>query len=845
MKKENIHNIIKYISSFALPGILLLICYKLCKIYPFGDISLLDWDAKLQHKDYYSYLWDVLHKNASLNHSMSKSLGGRFIGIFAFYVSSFSNLFLYFFDKSEIPQFLSYSYLIKTSLCGLFSYIYLKKRFEINYKWGMILSISYSFIEYNAIYCRNLMWIDAVFMLPLVCLGVWCSISNNNKWLLSVSVAISIINNWYTGYMICLFAGIYLLYELFCYNKSNKIRIFFITIGYIIIGASLSAVVLIPACLSLVGGKASFQFIFKEMNMTFLNVFTGFDIYANYNHQDAPMIYSGSLVLFLALSSLVDKRIEGKNRIGNIILILLLLLSFIFRQLDVVWTFFHRSTSYFFRFSFILSFIMVIIAGGYISRVNYKIDKTVSITTLLIIFGFISFFEWEDRLNNPVISYLVFGLLSVSVLFIMNNRKTLFFLSFILLCIELVINEYQSLSRMQIKTSYYSQYYSSMNDLVSEYGRDDLYRFEKNYSFISSLNSKVATGESLQFGYKSIENYSSAYDSKVDQFLANMGYSDYPQKEVFPCETYWNDSLPLMDSMLGIRYVISDKKPYGYREIEKKENSLFLNDDWNVYENIRVLPLIYGVTPNNDSLNYTEDPFENQNRFVSQLVGWNAEVYYKIDVEKIDSELELYKAKLPSDTPLYLFVDGSDIHKNLYYENCELYINGERYQNCCERFLINGIYLGEFDSSDEIEIEIKNNSASEYGHEVYLYGINENEFNKVYNHIKCHSNGVNNFKIDYDGDISFAYDSQEESTVMLSVPYEDNWKCFIDEKQIKIDSIGDIFIVVKVPEGKHSIKLVYYTPGFNVGIFISVVSLLILFVINNSALLKKIINRKG
>ena len=44
---------------------------------PFGDLAPFKWDSYLQHKDYYGYLWDVLHGEASIEYSTGKSLGGR------------------------------------------------------------------------------------------------------------------------------------------------------------------------------------------------------------------------------------------------------------------------------------------------------------------------------------------------------------------------------------------------------------------------------------------------------------------------------------------------------------------------------------------------------------------------------------------------------------------------------------------------------------------------------------------------------------------------------------------------------------------------------------------------
>lgn len=65
----------------------------MCAVYiingtdPFGDVSILTADAKIQYKDYYGYLWEILHGNANIDYSASKSLGGQMVGLVAYYLT--------------------------------------------------------------------------------------------------------------------------------------------------------------------------------------------------------------------------------------------------------------------------------------------------------------------------------------------------------------------------------------------------------------------------------------------------------------------------------------------------------------------------------------------------------------------------------------------------------------------------------------------------------------------------------------------------------------------------------------------------------------------------------------
>lgn len=57
-------------------------------------------------------------------------------------------------------------------------------------------------------------------MLPLILLGVYHMVCEKTAWKLAVPVALSILFNWYTGGINCLFSGIWLFLELCLYATS-------------------------------------------------------------------------------------------------------------------------------------------------------------------------------------------------------------------------------------------------------------------------------------------------------------------------------------------------------------------------------------------------------------------------------------------------------------------------------------------------------------------------------------------------------------------------------------------------------------------------------------------------
>ena len=158
------------LSAFALTSLILLIVFYVSGVYPFGDRSLLKWDMELQYADFFRWWHRVLHGQASMFYSFSKSLGDNTFGLTAYYLSSPFNLLLYFTD--DIPFFITLVTLLKMASAALTCSIFLScYPFSLAYGWNLILSVSYGLMGYNLCQASNIMWLDGVIWLPVIMLG--------------------------------------------------------------------------------------------------------------------------------------------------------------------------------------------------------------------------------------------------------------------------------------------------------------------------------------------------------------------------------------------------------------------------------------------------------------------------------------------------------------------------------------------------------------------------------------------------------------------------------------------------------------------------------------------------
>ena len=166
---------------------------------PFGAGSLATDDAEIQYLDFFAYLKDVMAGKNSISYTFSDTLGGDTLAIFSYYLASPFNLLLAFFSKANIITFFNLLVALKISMCALTMGIFLRFRFENKLKpvYILMLSLSYAFMQYNLAQADNIMWLDGVYMLPLIILGVYKAVNDKNILLLSVSAGLAIIFNWY------------------------------------------------------------------------------------------------------------------------------------------------------------------------------------------------------------------------------------------------------------------------------------------------------------------------------------------------------------------------------------------------------------------------------------------------------------------------------------------------------------------------------------------------------------------------------------------------------------------------------------------------------------------------
>ncbi len=320
---------------FAAIAILYMVIQALSGLYPFGDKLNLLWDEDIQYVDYFAFYRDVLLGKAQIGYSFSKSLGGSLVALFGYYLASPFNLLVVFFDTEHLPLFVFLITMLKMGTAGVTSFAFMRGRFEkLSLFASAGLSVGYGLMQYTMLQCSNIMWLDGVILLPLLLLSIYRFVTEKRKVPLFLCVAFSIMINWYTGYMICLFGVCYYLYEriLVLFEESGKWKRFFVDsfqcAGVMLLGLFGSMVVFYPVFKGLQKGKSVWDptIFAPEFYDSFFDIFRGFGVGTI---AGTVSLYCGILFFGFFVYYFLAKSVEKKEKILSAVAVLFMFASFV------------------------------------------------------------------------------------------------------------------------------------------------------------------------------------------------------------------------------------------------------------------------------------------------------------------------------------------------------------------------------------------------------------------------------------------------------------------------------------------------------------------------------------
>ena len=844
MKKKKYN----YLLAFLIPSFVMVLIYACVGIYPFGKKSLLTVDLAGQYVAFFNALKNIFNGDISIYYSFSKTLGGNMFGLVTYYLLSPFNLIFILFDRLNITEAIFLINVLKIGTCGLTSYIYFTKTFKEKGLIPVVFSSVYALCAYNIVYSQNLLWLDGVILLPLVFLGIDRLIEKQKPILFYLTLTLTIFCNYYIGYMICIGSLVYFLYKLYLYNdcslnlKKNKKDIVYF-FKYILLSVGTTMIVLLPSLFSLMAGKAGIKIseyipkqtypVIQLVSRFFIGSFSNSDLSVG-----CPNVFISLFMILLAFIYFFNNKISNKEKKGSLFLILFFIISFIFYPVDVVWHLFQHPAGFPFRYSFIFDFIVLIIAyKSYlnINGVNKNLLKK-TIPCVIILVTVIDYLMYDANTYYKIIGSGILLISYILYLYYSNSRKLNRIIATIII-IEMMINGLLVVFNMKYQQrDEYTEFASSYGQAVDYIKNIDngFYRIEKPYSY--------STNDQLLLNYNGISHFSSIYEGSNNSLLGD--YLGIFNRFYI---TNYNGSTLVTNSIFNIKYLLDEDEVTYYEKLNSFESK---ESEIGVYRNNYVLPIGFMVDNKLSKLELEElHPFENQNNILKAMANNDIDVFledniisskinnlklkdnskepyiYNKVMENESSSLK-YRVRVINDGILYAYM-SSDYNKKV-----DILVNGDSIIDTSDQnnYRYNILDLGTYKVGDIIDVEIVLLENQIKFNDVEFYTLDIDKFK--YQMDILQSNSYLSIKYNTGDYIKATVNVDSKNKLLYtSIPFDKGWTIKVDGKKVDGIKIFDTLIGIELEEGTHTIEFKYIPRGLYIGTFISLSSIILVFVL--------------
>lgn len=550
------------LASFALPALLFLIAAAFFGIAPFGDKSILVCDLSGQYVDFFSY-YRELFSGQNLFYSWQKGLGGNFYGVFCYYLTSPLNLILLLFSQIETGILVLTT--LKIGLAGLSFTIYWQLRGRRPCLSSCMFAVMYALCSYTLANSFNLLWLDALSLLPLILAGLERIFLNKSASLFIISLALMTISNFYMTYMvalfcICYFAYLSVIHCTFCRKDLHFIAGRLIkTAVSAILGLLPGAIIWLPTLFSLLQGKSSTLAMPITLGRNFslfaggLKLFLG--RYDGVGNVTAPYFYCGILASLLVLGFFFLRSVTRKEKIAVGVFLVFLFFSFYNVTLHIIWHMFAKPNAFPYRFGFVFIFFVLLLAVRTYDNLSSLSPFFFPVcgATFILLLLFRSHFL---KLLEPKLFYtsLLLFACCTAALFLLRYRpqaRKLWALLLVgIVCADLLANAYLMLRGADHFLIYdnataYSASEAQVKPLVEQAKEE-----ETGFFRLENLN-KRSYNEPFSFLYSGVSHFSSMFEENCILPLASAGIYSRSFSSLYTA------SEPMADSFLGIRYLIS------------------------------------------------------------------------------------------------------------------------------------------------------------------------------------------------------------------------------------------------------------------------------------------------
>lgn len=858
--------------AFFIPLVLMVLAFGLMSVSPFGDKQILVTDLWHQYFPFLADFQDKLKNGESLFWTWSVGGGVNYFSLMSYYLASPMNFLSAFVPAEWLREFLMFSVAIKIALGGSFMAYFLKSVYKRNDISLVIFGCCFSFCAFFMGYYWNTIWLDTVCITPLVALGAIKLLTENRFRLFTITLALSLLMNYYIGLFTCVFVLlIFIAYTIVYWSGVKSFLINLVKTGaFSIIALGLTTFFLLPAFMALqnthasgstfpstfainMGGSNDLLGVLKAMKSITGNL-ANFTCAANKASDAIPNISCGTISIFFGFLSLTSPKIKLREKIVSLSLIIFMFLSCIIRQLDYIWHGFHFTNMIPYRFSYLISFVIIVMAFrafmsiDYISVIGALVATLLSAFVLVMAVGdsgteimFTDHMDWMEP--TLIASAAIIAFIALAV--ILYTKRVIPKIVMVIALTVVVIGQsgvtaYFGVNRTTVTTTYdyprgeenTAEIIEYMNNLEAD--TTELWRAEMT-------NTQTLNDGALNY-YNGISMFNSMANEDMTRFAENFGMMGWKSGNRY---TYAEGS-PVTNLFMNLKYLIARdgivQNTYDLAETRSMGTV-------KLFENTHYLPM--GFMTNRNLIMWQENdnedqfnPFEKQNEFFRLATGIKDDVYTRLEVVSqghtdaaqfsvsktdygsysfscIDTNITphvKWNYEAPEDGLYLMYADIRDGDDVQVMRNDEAQ---SRKYGMARSYIAS---IGYFSKGDKISVYADLKQGSGGTAKVYVNLFNKDVFERGYAKL---SESVMQTTSLTDSSMSGTISVKDAGLFYTSIPYEKGWTAKVDGKEVEVTPVGGSLVAFTLTPGEHEITLTYYPNGFWLGFAATMVCILI------------------
>ena len=827
--------------AFFLTCLIFSVFFSVFNLYPFGDRSLVWCDLEQQHLPLLLEFKNIIETNGSL--LLGKGAGGMNIwGVFFFFISSPLSFLSLAVDASKMALFINVITVLKLAVCAFTASVFFKYIFRnLAPSHNIILSLMYAFSGYGLMYYQNNMWLDMMYLFPILLLSLYRMAYTSKNDLYIVALTLSMAFNYYLSFMNVIFIiiGYGIIISACRRNTRPKACMNFI-IGSLI-SALISAVIWIPSII---------QFTSSGRSESTFSLFASGSFYQNNSDKFSLLFCTSAIFAGLILIILKRKYFSSGLNKSIAFMFISMFIVVLIEPINKIW---HAGSyqAYPMRYGYIIIFIGLSVCAAVLAAPKRKSEihnrkKAVFISMCLCLVTYVAVVLTAVFKADTINSYVTtlwandsdaLYILPIALLFAASYFFIIFFKSkgYINSKAVSVFLSVLFIGEAFLSTKYY------MGNVVSNTGRYNetvkLANKIEDYDYfrVETAKNLVCSNMLEGMGFSSIAHYTSLNDKDFFFTAKSLGYS-----------SYWLDSATnggtmITDAFLMNKYLVSpstiNNTSYSFVDKTKRfkiykntliPNGMIISDippkrlnDYNKLNRMHTTDFIadklFGAK--NAVREYT--PYECEN--ISII---NENDVYKIKINDTSKPACIkYNFLVKNKSELYfdIFNNYSTNLSENYYSFGNVYVNNHLIEKNYPNQKSNGILdLGTFENEYvNIQIDIDKSDCSEYELELNSFGLYSLDINTVANAIDNADTAI--FTLNKN---TITIKSRKGGWVYIPFAYNKGYSAILDGEKCDIENTLGSFMAVKVRNGS-TLKLVFYPVGWKFGLFISVIGIII------------------